>query len=138
MPHPAGQGPHARESWRHWLNKDVEELPEGWKDDMIRRHLEECSRQLIRLSESTKRTPLYQADEKTRALDARTLATLRREVKELLKMENDCAVRRQTRTAEVSEDPVAKLERRLDELLSRQHQARITFEPDASRRENTQ
>lgn len=131
MPHLVGQGPHARESWRHWLDKEVEELPEGWKDDMIRRHLEECSRQLIRLSESTKRTPLHQVDETTRALDARTLATLRREVKELLKMENDCAVRRQTRASENAEDVVARLERRLDELLSRESQARISFKPDA-------
>jgi hypothetical protein len=113
------------------LDKEVEELPEGWKDDMIRRHLEECSRQLIRLSESTKRTPLHQVDETTRALDARTLATLRREVKELLKMENDCAVRRQTRASENAEDVVARLERRLDELLSRESQARISFKPDA-------
>src|SRR5689334_25287916 len=114
MPHLVGQGPHARESWRHWLNKEVEELPEGWKDDMIRRHLEECSRQLIRLSESTKRTPLRPVDEKTRALDARTLATLRREVKEPLTMENDCADRRHTRAAEGHEDVAAMRERRLE------------------------
>ena len=129
MPHLVGQGPHARESWRHWLDKEVEELPEGWKDDMIRRHLEECSRQLNRLSQATIGTPAHEADEKTRALDARTLATLRREVKELLKMENDCAVRRQARAAESSEDVVARLERRLVELLSREHQAQISREP---------
>ena len=138
MPHLAGQGPHARESWRHWLNnKEVEELPEGWKDDMIRRHLEECNRQLIRLSESTKKTPLSQVDEKTRSLDARTLATLRREVKELLNMENDCAVRRHTRAAANSEDVVARLERRLDELLTREHQARIAFQSDTRSGEGT-
>ena len=135
MPHLVGQGPHARESWRHWLNKEVEELPEGWKDDMIRRHLEECNRQLIRLTDCTINTPRRNVDEKTRALDARTLAILRRELKEMLKMENDSAVRRQTRTAENAEDAVAKLERRLDDLLSRQHQATITFQPDAEGRE---
>jgi hypothetical protein len=111
------------------LDKEVEELPEGWKDDMIRRHLEECSRQLNRLSQATIGTPAHKADEKTRALDARTLATLRREVKELLKMENDCAVRRQARAAESSEDVVARLERRLDELLSREHQTQISRQP---------
>jgi hypothetical protein len=113
------------------LNKEVEELPEGWKDDMIRRQLEECNRQLIRLTECTINTPRRNVDEKTRALDARTLATLRRELKEILMMENDCAVRRQTRAAESSEDVVARLERRLDELLSSERQARISFQPDA-------
>ena len=49
MPHLAGQGPHARENWRHWLNKEVEELPEGWKDDMIRRHRPRIRRRQSRL-----------------------------------------------------------------------------------------
>jgi hypothetical protein len=125
----AGHGPFARENPRHWLTKEVEELPEGWKDDMIRRRLEECSRQMIRLTDSTINTPRNRVDETTRAQDARTLATLRREVKELLKMENDCAVRRNTRTAESSEDVVARLERRLRQLLEREQQARIHFKP---------
>jgi BMFP domain-containing protein YqiC len=125
----AGHGPYAREHPRHWHTKDVEELPEGWKDDMIRRQLEECSRQMTRLTDSTIHTPRRDVDENMRAQDARTLATLRREVKELLKMENDCAVRRRTRSAESSEDVVARLERRLRELLEREQQARLLFQP---------
>jgi hypothetical protein len=131
MSHTAGHGPYAREHPRAWIEREVEELPEGWKDDMIRRQLEECSRQMIRLTHATKNTPLNRSDEKQRALDARTLATLRREVKELLQMENDCAVRRNTRAAQDSEDVVARLERRLDQLLEREHQARITFQPQS-------
>jgi len=72
MPHLVGQGPHARESWRHWLDKEVEELPEGWKDDMIRRHLEECSRQLTRLASATIGTPTYQVDGKARSMRVRS------------------------------------------------------------------
>jgi len=83
MSHTAGHGPYAREHPRHWHTKDVEELPEGWKDDMIRRQLEECSRQMIRLTDSTIHTPRREVDENMRAQDARTLATLRREVKEV-------------------------------------------------------
>ena len=137
MTHTAGHGPYAREHPRHWTTQEVEELPEGWKDDMIRRQLEECSRQMIRLTDATKNTPLKNVDEKQRALDARTLATLRREVKDLLQMENDCAVRRKTRAAQNSEDVVARLERRLDQLLARERQARITFQPQSGGREKS-
>ena len=128
MPLIAGQGPYAREHWRHWINQEVEELPEGWKDDMIRRQLEECSRQLIMLTNATINTADRRVDEKQRALDARTL-TLRREVKELLSMENDCAVRRNTRVARNSEDVVATLERRLRQLLERERKAGVSVRP---------
>ena len=137
MPLTAGQGPYARENWRGWINREVDELPEGWKDDMIRRQLEECSRQMIRLANSTINTPDRRVDDKQRALDARTLATLRREVKELLNMENDCAVRRNTRAAQDSDDVVAALERRLRQLLEREQQARISFQPQQARSEKT-
>jgi len=47
------------------------------------------------------------------------------------------AILRRTRAAEGSEDVVARLERRLDQLLTREHQARIAFRSDTRSGEGT-
>ena len=137
MIHTAGHGPYARENPRAWNEREVEDLPQGWKDDMVRRQLEECNRQSIRLANATINTPERKVDDKQRAIDARTLSTIRRELKELLQMDDDRAVKRFTRKAQQPDDAIAELERRLNQLLEREEQARVALGSQSGNRDET-
>ena len=138
MSHTAGHGPYAREHPRAWVGREVEEIPQGWKDDMVRRQLEECNSQMIRLQNATRKTPERDVDEKRRAADARTLSILRREMKELLLMDDDRIVKRDARKAQQSDNAIAELERRLDQLLERERQAGVARIPHAGSRGETE
>lgn len=126
MPRTAGQGPYAREHWRAWIGREVEDLPPGWIDDMVRRQLEEWNRQMIKLEGASIKEADNTSDERSRERNAHTLAVLQRQLKEILRMEDDRAVSRVTRNAHGAEDAVAALERRLDQLLERERAAGLS------------
>jgi hypothetical protein len=129
MSHTAGHGPYAREHPLAWIGRDPEDVPQGWIDDMIRRELEEWNRQMIKLETASKKETESQSDARSREQNARTLAILQRQLKEILRAEDDRALRRETRRAEGAEDAVAALERRLDQLLERERAAGISRQP---------
>jgi len=58
---------------------------------MVRRLAEELNRQMIKLETASKKAPDTQDDPKLREQNARTLAALRRELKEIVRMEKDGA-----------------------------------------------
>jgi len=129
----SAHGSYAREHPRAWIDRAPENLPQGWIDDMVRRLLEECNRQLIKLENASKNASDKQDEPRLREQNARVLAALRREFREALVMEDDRAVKRDTRTAQDAHDAVAALERRLDQLLERERAAGPPVEPGAKR-----
>lgn len=100
---------------------------------MVRRVLEECNRQMIKLENASKKAPDSQDDPRLREQNARVLAKLRRELKEGLIMEDERAVKRSARNTQEEPDAVAALERRLDQLLERERAAGRSVESGPER-----
>ena len=130
MTHTAGHGPYAREHPLTWIGREVDDVPQGWIDDMVRRQLEECNRQMIRLENASNKAPDNQDEPKLREQNARTLAILHRQLKDIVRMEDDRAAKRATRNARSNDDAIAALERRLDQLIKRERAQRLSHEPE--------
>jgi hypothetical protein len=132
MSHTAGHGPYAREHPLAWIDRYPEEVPQGWIDDMVRRQLEEWNRQMIKPETASKSEPDNRDDPRLREQNARTLATLQRQLKEILGMEDERATKRVARNARSADDAVAALERRLDQLLERERASGVPVEPGSA------
>jgi hypothetical protein len=137
MSHTAGHGPFAREHPSGWNVRELDDLPPGWIDDMVRRLLEEWNRQMIKLENASKKAPESQDEPRLREQNARALATLRRELKDILRMEDERAVKRTARNTQEESDAIAALERKLDQLLERERAAGRPLEPGPERSDET-
>ncbi len=86
---------------------------------------------MIKLENASKKAPDNQDEPRLREQNARALATLRRELKDILRMEDERAVKRTARNTQEEPDAVAALERRLDQLLERERTPGRPVEPDS-------
>ena len=96
---------------------------------MVRRQLEEWNRQMIKLENASTKEPDEQSDAKSREHSARTLGQLQRQLKEILRMEDERGAKRTVRSAQSAEDAIAALERRLDQLVERERAQGVSGEP---------
>ena len=120
MSHTAGHGPFARENMRAWIDRAADEIPPGWIDDMVKRLYEEWNRQMIKLETASIKAPHNQDNPKLREQNARTLAALQRQLKEIMRMEQERAAKPSNKASIDPQEAVASLQRRLDQLLERE------------------
>ena len=92
---------------------------------------------MIKLENASRKAPDDQDEPRLRERNAGALGKLRRELKEILRMEDDRAVKRAVQNARQESDAVAALERRLDQLLEREGTTRLPVESGSGGRDKT-
>ena len=109
---------------REWFEPSLEQMRAGaaevidedWKDDIVERLLRELKRQLCQL-ENTKPTP--ETDQANiRSVNVKTLANIERTLDRILRLEEQRALKRETKVTANKDNARAELERRLDQLAT--------------------
>jgi hypothetical protein len=112
---PLGRGPLSATAADYWIGREVEDIPTGWMDHMIRRLFDEWNAQMIKL-EDLKNGSNKSDSAKEREGDARTLMQLQRSLTQLIKLETGRAPLRANKMANTDEGELEALKRRLDKL----------------------
>ncbi len=88
-----------------------------WLDLMVKNLKDELQRQLARVRDTEDEDKDKKSDARSRAADARTLASLQQTLEKLGRLEQQRAMVRETKVRKDADGARAALERRLDKLL---------------------
>jgi hypothetical protein len=110
----------ARENPKHWIGVEVEDIPQGWMDDMVKRLFEVLNRDMIRLEAeqiSPGNTPDDNLDLEKAAKQSRLLTQMRTNLEKLRKMETKRQAKKPQATVN-DDDARAELQRQVDRILA--------------------
>ena len=104
---------------------EPEVIDEAWKDDIVQRLLRELKRQLCQLENTKPTTEIDQAN--IRIVNVRALAAMERTLNQLIRQDEQRALKRETKVAAKNDNALAALERRIDQLAAA---ARASSDPE--------